>query len=75
MLMNDALLRHFRKGMYHSGDRRLHTLISYVLLLPLIIVYMTCKFCHCVPVELSVTLTGGRGNDDTLSQNVNGECG
>ena len=33
MLTRDALLRHFRKGMYHSRDKRLHTLISYVLLL------------------------------------------
>ena len=33
MLMGDALLHHFRKGMYHCGDRRLHTLISYVLLI------------------------------------------
>ena len=33
MLTGDALLWHFRKGMYHGGDRWLHTLISYVLLL------------------------------------------
>ena len=32
MLMRDALLRHFRKQMYHGGDKRLRTLISYVLL-------------------------------------------
>ena len=32
MLTSDALLRHFSKGMYHAGNRRLHTLISYVLL-------------------------------------------
>ena len=32
MLMGDALLRHFRKRMYHGGDRWLRTLISYVLL-------------------------------------------
>ena len=32
MLTGDVSLRHFRKGMYHSGDRQLHTLISYVLL-------------------------------------------
>ena len=30
--MRDKLLRHFRKGMYHGGNRRLRTLISYVLL-------------------------------------------
>ena len=33
MLTSDALLRHFSKGMYHAGNRRLHTLISYVLLI------------------------------------------
>ena len=32
MLTLDALLRHFRKGMYHGGDRQLHTFISYVVL-------------------------------------------
>ena len=32
MLTHDALLHHFRKQMYHGGDRRLRTLISYVLL-------------------------------------------
>ena len=41
MLTGDALLRHFRKGMYHSGDRRLHTLIAYVLLL-----IHVCTCCH-----------------------------
>ena len=33
MLTSDALLRHFSKGMYHAGNRRLHTRISYVLLI------------------------------------------
>ena len=33
MLTGDTLLRHFRKGMYYGGDRQLHTLISYVLLM------------------------------------------
>ena len=32
MLMDDALMRHFRKRMYHGGNRWLHILISYVLL-------------------------------------------
>ena len=32
MLTSDALMRHFSKRMYHAGNRRLHTLISYVLL-------------------------------------------
>ena len=32
MLTGDELLRHFRKGMYHGGDRQLRTLTSYVLL-------------------------------------------
>ena len=30
MLTHDALLRHFRKVMYHGGNRRLHTFTSYV---------------------------------------------
>ena len=38
MLMGDALLHHYRKGMYHGRDRQLHTLISYVLL---VFVYTT----------------------------------
>ena len=37
MLTGDALLRHFRKGMYHGGDRWLHTFISYVSLHTLIV--------------------------------------
>ena len=32
MLTRDALLRHFREGMYHRGNRQVHILISYVLL-------------------------------------------
>ena len=39
MLMCDVLLRHFRKGMYHREDRRLHTLIPYVLLIQLTKIY------------------------------------
>ena len=31
MLTGDALLRHFRKGMYHGGDRWLHTFILCIL--------------------------------------------
>ena len=33
VLTRDVLLRHFRKRMYHEGNRRLRTLISYVLML------------------------------------------
>ena len=33
MLTRVALLRHSTKGMYHKGNRQLHTLISYVLLI------------------------------------------
>ena len=32
MLTRDALLRRFRNGMYHGGNRYLCTLISYILL-------------------------------------------
>ena len=36
MLTRDALLCHFRKEIYHSGNKWLCTLISYVLLVSLV---------------------------------------
>ena len=47
MLALDVLLRHFRKGMYHGGDRRLHTLISYVVLVP----HVCMNLAYSTPLE------------------------
>ena len=47
MLTSDALLRHFSKGMYHAGNRRLHTLISYVLL----VIVTRCCFTLLISIH------------------------
>ena len=51
MLTGDTLLRHFSQVMYHGRNRRLHTLISYVL------VVSHSDLCKKVTVKgLSLTL-------------------
>ena len=66
MLTRDALLHHLRKQMFHGGDRRLRTLISYVLLFPLSFHHLAshwatvstpCLGKICLPIISEIYLT------------------